>query len=129
MGYSRSITLSCEHNQNIDCAVEATLAVVGGKWKLKIYKAIRFKKVLRFSEIRDAIGEISDKTLSAQLREMEQDNLLTRIVFSETPLRVEYQLTELGESLEPVFFALEEWGKDYLNTRKIANKSKVIMLG
>lgn len=129
MGYSRSITISCEHNQNIDCAVEATLAVVGGKWKLKIYKVIRFKKVLRFSEIRDAIGKISDKTLSAQLREMEQDNLLTRIVFSETPLRVEYQLTELGESLEPVFFALEEWGKHYLNTRKIASKSKVMMLG
>lgn len=126
MGYTRSTTLSCENN---DCSVEAALAIVGGKWKLKIYRSIRFKKVLRFSEIRDTLGKISDKILTAQLREMEQDNLLTRIVFSEAPLRVEYKLTTLGESLEPVFFALEELGKNYLSKRKIPKAYKTIMLG
>lgn len=112
----------------MDCSIDAALAILGGKWKLKIYKIIRFKEILRFSEIRDAIGEISDKILSAQLKEMEQDSLLTRIVISEVPLRVAYRLTSLGEALEPVLSALDEWGRAYISRRKIPVK-KVVMLG
>lgn len=117
MSYNRIPTLNCENNPNSDCAVEAALAILGGKWKLKIYKAIRFNDVMRFSELRQSIGDISDKTLTAQLREMEQDNLLTRIVYPEVPPRVEYQLTDLGKSLESVFSALDAWGKNYISNR------------
>ena len=122
MSYDRILTLNCENNPNSDCAVEAALAILGGKWKLKIYKAIHFNAIMRFSELRQAIGQISDKTLTAQLREMEQDGLLTREVYPEVPPKVEYQLTDLGKSLEPVFSALNMWGKDYINNR---NKTQV----
>jgi DNA-binding HxlR family transcriptional regulator len=118
MSYSRIPTLNCENNPNSDCAVEAALAILGGKWKLKIYKAIRSNNVLRFSELRHAIHDISDKTLTAQLREMEQDGLVTRIVYPEVPPRVEYQLTALGSSLETVFLALDSWGRDYINNKR-----------
>jgi DNA-binding HxlR family transcriptional regulator len=117
MSYNRALTLNCESNPNADCAVEAALAILGGKWKLKIYKAIRFREVMRFYEIRDAIGDISEKTLTAQLREMEADGLLTRHVYPQVPPRVEYSLTELGKSLESVFEALDVWGKNYINER------------
>jgi len=117
MSYNRIPTLNCETNPNADCAVEAALAILGGKWKLKIYKAIRFNEVMRFHEIRDAIGDISEKTLTAQLREMEADGLLTRQVYPQVPPKVEYSLTELGKSLESVFEVLEGWGRSYINKR------------
>jgi len=117
MSYNRISTLDCENNPNSDCAVEAALAILGGKWKLKIYKAIRSNEILRFSELREKLGEISDKTLSAQLREMEEDQLLIRIVHPEVPPKVEYQLAELGKSLESVFLALDNWGKSYIKNR------------
>lgn len=114
MSYSRIPTLNCENNPNADCAVEAALAIIGGKWKLKIYKALRTGGVLRFSELREALGDASDKTLTAQLREMEKDGILTRIVYPEVPPRVEYGLTETGRSLEAVFLSLEQWGRLYI---------------
>lgn len=117
MSYNRTPTLNCETNPNSDCAVEAALAIVGGKWKLKIYKAIRSNEVMRFHEIRDAIGNISEKTLTAQLREMEEDGLLIRNVYPQVPPKVEYSLTELGRSLETVFLVLDNWGKDYIRNR------------
>ncbi len=117
MSYNRISTLDCENNPNPDCAVEATLAILGGKWKLKIYKAIRFNTVMRFNEIRNVIGDISDKILTAQLKEMEEDGLLKRQVFGEVPPRVEYSLTALGGSVEQVFSALDAWGKRYIADR------------
>lgn len=97
---------------------EASLSILGGKWKLKIYKTLRRGEHLRFSEIKTALEPISDKTLSAQLREMETDGLLVRKVYPEVPPRVEYHLTELGRSLEGIFMALEDWGKQYIETRQ-----------
>jgi DNA-binding HxlR family transcriptional regulator len=117
MSYNRISTLDCENNPNSDCAVEAALAILGGKWKLKIYKAIRTNEIMRFSELREKLNEISDKTLTMQLREMEEDHLLIRIVHPEIPPKVEYKLTDLGKSLETVFLALDNWGKSYINQR------------
>jgi len=117
MSYNRTPTLNCETNPDSDCAVEATLAILGGKWKLKIYKAIRSNEVMRFHEIRDAIGGISEKTLTAQLKEMEEDHLLIRNVYPQVPPKVEYSLTELGKSVETVFQTLENWGKSYIGKR------------
>lgn len=123
MSYNRNPTLNCETNPYADCAVDAALSILGGKWKLKIYKAIRFNEVLRFSEIKAALHEISDKTLTVQLREMEEDNLLIRIVYPEVPPKVEYKLTDLGKSLESVFKALDDWGKEYIKNRDQVNST------
>lgn len=117
MSYNRTSLLHCEDNFNADCSVEAALAILGGKWKLKIYKALRFKGVLRFNEMRIAISEISDKTLAAQLKEMEADNLITRQVYPQVPPKVEYRLTELGKSLEDVFEALDAFGKTFIRDK------------
>ncbi|MFC3158726.1 winged helix-turn-helix transcriptional regulator [Chryseobacterium arachidis] len=68
--------------------------------------------------MRENLGEISDKTLTMQLREMEEDQLLIRIVHPEVPPKVEYKLTDLGKSLETVFLALDNWGKNYIQQRK-----------
>ncbi len=118
MSYSRLSTINCENNPDAHCNVEASLSILGGKWKLKIYKTLRSGEHLRFSEIKTALEHISDKTLSAQLREMETDGLLVRKVYPEVPPRVEYHLTELGRSLEGIFMALEDWGKQYIETRQ-----------
>ena len=117
MSYNRTPTLDCERNPNADCSVEAALAILGGKWKLKIYKALRLNDTLRFHEIRDAIGNISEKTLTAQLREMEADQLLTRHVYPQVPPKVAYSLTTLGRSLESVFAALDAWGRSFIRER------------
>jgi DNA-binding HxlR family transcriptional regulator len=117
MSYNRTSLLYCENNFNADCSVEAALAILGGKWKLKIYRTLRFRGVLRFNEMRAAISDISDKTLAAQLKEMEADNLITRQVYPQVPPKVEYRLTELGKSLEDVFEALDAWGKSFIKDK------------
>ncbi|MGS2738927.1 winged helix-turn-helix transcriptional regulator [Sinomicrobium sp. M5D2P17] len=117
MSYSRRTTINCENNPEADCTIEASLSILGGKWKLKIYKALRPGKPLRFTEIKTIMDPISDKTLSAQLREMEEDHLLAREVFPVVPPKVEYRLTDMGRSLESIFVALEEWGKNYIRQR------------
>ena len=117
MSYNRLPTLNCGTNPNADCAVDAALAILSGKWKLKIYKALRSNETMRFNEIRNAIAQISDKTLAAQLKEMEEDGLLTRKVYPEVPPTVEYTLTPLGQSLENVFTALENWGRTYIKEK------------
>lgn len=128
MSYNRPQTISCESNTDADCAVAAAMALLAGKWKLKIYKAIRFKSALRFSEIRDCIIQVSDKTLTAQLREMEEDGLLTRTVYAEVPPRVEYRLTTLGESVDEVFGALDKLGKNYIKSHNsMINVSRRIL--
>ena len=97
------------------------LYAIGGKWKLKIYKLLRQGTPVRFSGISRMLTDISEKTLTAQLREMEKDGILARIVFPEVPPRVEYQLTDLGHSLDHVFLSLENWGKEYIRQRAKQN--------
>lgn len=123
MSYQRIPTLSCDNNADADCTVEAALAILGGKWKLKIYKTIRLSGVMRFNEISNAISQISDKTLTAQLKEMEADGLLIRQVYPEVPPKVEYRLTALGKSLADVFTSLDNWGRKYLDGRSLQKVS------
>ena len=118
MSYNRQITLSCENNPDADCAVEAALSIVGGKWKLKIYKVLRAGAPVRFSAISKNLAGISEKTLTAQLREMENDGLIRREVFAEVPPRVEYHLTKLGHSLSSVFESLDNWGREYIRQKE-----------
>ena len=94
------------------CPVETTLTLISSKWKVLIVRDL-LTGTKRFGELQRSVGNVSQKVLTAQLREMEEDGLVDRKVYPEVPPRVEYSLTELGRSLEPVLSALWTWGEGY----------------
>ncbi len=94
------------------CPVETTLMLIGDKWKVLILRDL-MDGTKRFGELKKSIGTVSQKVLTAQLRDMEEKGLLTRKVYAEVPPRVEYTLTETGYSLKPVLDAMWAWGADY----------------
>ena len=94
------------------CPVETTLMLIGDKWKVLILREL-MDGTKRFGELKKSIGTVSQKVLTAQLRDMEEKGLLTRKVYAEVPPRVEYTLTETGYSLKPVLDAMSAWGTDY----------------
>ena len=94
------------------CPVETTLSLIGDKWKVLILRDL-MPGTKRFGELKKSIGTVTQKVLTAQLRQMEASGLLTRTVYAEVPPRVEYTLTDLGRSLRPVLDAMEAWGKAY----------------
>ena len=94
------------------CPVETTLTLISNKWKVLIIRDL-LPGTKRFGELKKSIGSVSQKVLTAQLRQMEESGLLTRTVYPEVPPRVEYTLTELGQSLRPVLDALWNWGNNY----------------
>lgn len=95
-----------------DCPVETTLTLIGDKWKVLILRDL-LTGTKRFGELKKSVGNISQKVLTAQLRAMEESGLLTRKVYAEVPPRVEYTLTELGQSLHPILDAMWNWGEEY----------------
>lgn len=97
------------------CTVSVTLDVIGGKWKSLILWHLSFK-TLRFSQLQRRLAKVTQKMLTQQLRELEADGLVHREVFAEVPPRVEYSLTELGQSVVPILELMCRWGKDYLQT-------------
>lgn len=99
------------------CPVEATLELIGGKYKALILWHLSDKK-LRFCELRKAIAGATPKMLTQQLRELEAKKLIHREVFPVVPPKVEYSLTELGRSLLPILVAMRDWGAEYLRTSK-----------
>ena len=94
------------------CPVETTLMLIGDKWKVLILREL-LDGTKRFGELKKAIGSVSQKVLTAQLRDMEAKGLLTRTVYAEVPPRVEYTLTETGYSLRPILDSMVAWGTDY----------------
>lgn len=94
------------------CPVETTLMLIGDKWKVLILRDLLPGKK-RFGELKKSIGSVSQKVLTAQLRDMESNGLVTRTVYPEVPPRVEYALTELGQSLKPILDAMWNWGEEY----------------
>lgn len=94
------------------CPVETTLTLIGDKWKVLILRDL-MPGPKRFGELKKSIGHVSQKVLTAQLRDMEENGLLHRRTYAEVPPRVEYSLTDLGRSLKPVLDALQEWGARY----------------
>lgn len=94
------------------CPVETTLTLISSKWKVLIVRDL-LAGTKRFGELQRSVGNVSQKVLTAQLREMEEDGLVDRKAYPEVPPRVEYSLTELGRSLEPVLSALWNWGETY----------------
>lgn len=96
------------------CPVEATLTLIGDRWKVLILRDL-MEGTRRFGELKKSLGGITQKVLTANLRQMEDTGLLTRKVYAEVPPRVEYTLTELGYSLKPVLDAMQSWGEAYKN--------------
>ena len=94
------------------CPVETTLMLIGDKWKVLILREL-MNGTRRLGELKRAIGTVSQKVLTAQLRDMEEKGLLTRKVYAEVPPRVEYTLTDTGYSLKPILDAMVVWGTDY----------------
>lgn len=94
------------------CPVETTLTLIGDKWKVLILRDL-LGGTKRFGELKRSIGTVSQKVLTAQLRDMEDSGLLTRRVYAEVPPRVEYTLTETGYSLKPILDAMWAWGEEY----------------
>lgn len=97
------------------CPVETTLMLIGDKWKVLILRDL-LTGTKRFGELKKSLGGVSQKVLTAQLRDMEETGLLTRKAYAEVPPRVEYSLTELGRSLAPILDAMRSWGESYQAT-------------
>ena len=105
------------------CPVETTLSLIGDKWKVLILRDL-ITGTKRFGELKKSIGTVSQKVLTAQLRNMEENGLVHREVYAEVPPRVEYSLTELGQSLKPILDALQNWGEEYKQNHEGAVTSK-----
>ena len=101
-----------------NCPVEATLELIGGKYKALILWYLSTEK-LRYSQLRDLLGSITPKMLTQQLRELEAKQLVHREVFPIVPPKVEYSLTELGKSLMPILVAMRDWGASYMRQSKM----------
>ncbi len=96
------------------CPVATTVALIGSKWKLLIMRNL-LARPWRFNELKKDLQGISQKVLTDSLRSMEADGIITRTVYAEVPPRVEYALSELGESMRPIIKSMEEWGIFYKN--------------
>jgi DNA-binding HxlR family transcriptional regulator len=95
------------------CPVEVTLEVIGGKWKALILWHLSFK-ILRFSQLQRRVSGVTQKMLTQQLRELEHDQLIHRQVYAEVPPRVEYSLTAIGRTLQPLLQQMRDWGNQHL---------------
>lgn len=94
------------------CPVETTLTLIGDKWKVLILRDL-LPGPRRFGELKKSVGSVSQKVLTAQLRDMEESGLVNRKVYAEVPPRVEYSLTGLGQSLKPILDSMQNWGEGY----------------
>lgn len=98
-----------------ECSVATTVQLIGNKWKLLILRNLRMRP-WRFNELQKSLDGISQKAFTQSLRFMEADGLIIRTVYAEVPLRVEYSLSELGETMRPILDAMEQWGNQYKAT-------------
>lgn len=94
------------------CPVATTVRLIGSKWKLLILRNL-LQRPWRFGELQRSLEGISQKVLTDSLRSMEADGIVVRTVYPETPPRVEYALSPLGQSMRPIIMAMESWGLDY----------------
>ena len=100
-----------------DCPVATTVSLIGSKWKLLILRNLLVRP-WRFNELRKSLDGISQKVLTDSLRSMEGDGIITRTVYPEVPPRVEYALSDLGESMRPIIKSMEDFGSSYKNFRE-----------
>ena len=105
------------HVEMEPCPVETTLKLMSNKWKVLVLREL-LTGTKRFGELKNGIESISQKVLTQNLRSMEEDGIIIREVFPEVPPRVEYSLSDLGNSLKPIIAAMEQWGMGYLKNQK-----------
>jgi DNA-binding HxlR family transcriptional regulator len=105
-----------------ECPVATTVLMIGSKWKLLIMRNL-LARPWRFNELQKSIDGISQKALTEALRSMEADGIVSRTVYPEVPPRVEYALTELGESMRPIIKSMESWGLTYKEQMNSENVS------
>lgn len=111
-----------DYSKPFGCSVEATLSVIGGRWKpVILFQLMEGKK--RFGELRKSITGITQRMLTNQLRELERDGIISRKVFAEIPPKVEYSLTTLGKSLNPILYCMRDWGAEYMLKEKSSKKT------
>ncbi|MDE5765523.1 MAG: helix-turn-helix transcriptional regulator [Ruminococcus sp.] len=99
-----------------ECDVATTVQIIGNKWKLLIIRNLLIRP-WRFNELRKSLEGVSQKVLTDNLRQLESDGIISRTVYPEVPPRVEYALTELGESLRPILNAMEIWGRNFKKSK------------
>ncbi len=104
------------------CPVEATLDVIGGKWKVVILFYLAHDGTHRFAELRRKVAGVSERMLTQQLRELEGDGIVHREVYPEVPPKVEYSLTEYGRTLRPITEIMCEWGQKHMKRIKAKKK-------
>lgn len=95
-----------------ECPVATTVSLIGSKWKLLILRDL-LTGTKRFGQLKKSLPDISQKVLTESLKSMVDDGIVERVAYSEVPPCVEYSLTDLGESMRPVIFVMEQWGKEY----------------
>lgn len=98
------------------CPVATTVSLIGSKWKLLILRNL-LARPWRFNELKKDLAGISQKVLTDSLRSMEADGIITRTVYPEVPPRVEYALSDLGETMRPIICSMESWGMEYQKTK------------
>lgn len=101
-----------------NCPVTATMSLIGGKWKILILHLIN-NDINRFGKMSMMLKDVSKQMLTTQLRDLERDGLIDRVIYPEIPPRVEYFLTEKGKALLPVFGALKDWGLQYAMQKEV----------
>ena len=99
------------------CPVATTVQIIGSKWKLLIMRNL-LQRPWRFNELKKDLEGISQKVLTDSLRSMKADGIITRTVYPEVPPRVEYALSDLGESMRPIMDAMEIWGTEYKKSKE-----------
>jgi DNA-binding HxlR family transcriptional regulator len=102
------------HNKTYNCEKELTLNIIGGKWKMLVMWYLGKEGTKRFGELKSLIPGITPRMLVNQLRELEEDQIIHRKVYPVVPPKVEYSLTEHGESLMPILDSMYKWGKHYM---------------
>lgn len=112
MPKDRQNKVSCSHYR---CEIEVTLEILSGKWKALLLWNLHLHQTVRYNEFRKLIPEITQKMLSQQLKDLEENGLVNRTVYPEVPPMVEYSLTATGEGLVPILEAMDIWGKQFVD--------------
>lgn len=114
----------CFGNNIYHCSMELTLSIIGGKWKVLILWYLG-KERMRFNELQRKLQYITPKMLTQQLRELEQDQLITRKIYEQVPPKVEYSLSKEGQSLLPILCTLNQWGLSHAGKNSKIDKAEV----
>ena len=109
----------------MNCAVDATMSVIEGRWKTVILCKLHNNGPMRFNQLMKEIDGVSPRILTKQLKEMESDGIISRVAYSEMPPRVEYSLTDKGRSLGPILKAMADWGLENMFSNRVVFDSDI----